>query len=387
MPKRTLCIELRDYFVYIGNRIRNATTSAFTQRRQQILPEVFTAMNQVLLNEYYTDNEERITKWEEDFRLLAIDGSRLNLPFSEQLKAEYGWTKNQNQTEDVVQGRVSVMYDVLNELVLDAKLSPIAFGEITLAREHIHHVKQGDLLLLDRGYPSFQLAYEILEHGGHFVIRCKHDFSNITRSFIASGQEESILEIGPKQKGSFKELPYKASHRIKVRLLRILLENGDVELLITSLLDFQKYPYQCFKPLYFKRWGIETLYDRLKNILIVENFSGLSSIAIKQDFYCAIFISNVQSLIIDEASEGLSKACRNRKLKYKINTSVSLGLMKYRIIDIFRNHKPEKALRLLKKELVMHLVPVKPRRCFPRNTAKYRKRLKPRMFSNRKNVV
>jgi hypothetical protein len=387
MPKRTLCIELRDYFAYIGNSIRNATTSAFTQRRQQILPEVFPAMNQVLLNEFYTDNEERITKWKEEFRLLAIDGSRLNLPFSEQLKAEYGWTKNQNQTGDVVQGRVSVMYDVLNELVLDAELAPIAIGEITLAREHLQHVKQGDLLLLDRGYPSFQLAYEILGQGGHFVIRCKHDFSNITRSFIASGQEESILEIGPKQKSSFKELPYKASHRIKVRLLRILLENGEVELLLTSLLDFQKYPHECFKLLYFKRWGVETLFDRLKNILSVENFSGLSSIAIKQDFHCAIFIANVQSIVIDEASEGLSRACRKRKLKYKINTSVSLGLMKYRIIDIFQNNKPERALRLLKKELLMHLVPVKSARCFPRNTSKYRTRLKPRMFSNRKNVI
>ena len=89
----------------------------------------------------------------------------------DRLKAEYGWTKNQNQTDDVVQGRVSVMYDVLNELVLDAELAPISIGEITLAREHLQHVKQGDLLLLDRGYPSFQLAYEILGQSGHFVIR------------------------------------------------------------------------------------------------------------------------------------------------------------------------------------------------------------------------
>jgi len=156
---------------------------------------------------------------------------------------------------------------------------------------------------------------------------------------------------------------------------------------MTSLLDFQKYPYECFKPLYFKRWGVETLYDRLKNIIAVENFSGLSSIAIKQDFHCAIFIANVQSLIIDEVSEGISKTCRNRQYAYKINTSVSLGLMKYRIIDIFQNHKPERALRLLRKELVMHLVPVKHGRSFPRNSAKYRKRLKPKMFSNRKNVI
>jgi len=62
------------------------------------------------------------------------------------------------------------------------------------------------------------------------------------------------------------------------------LDSGEIELLMTSLIEREKYTYECFKALYFKRWGIETYYDRLKNILNLENFSGLTNQAILQDF-------------------------------------------------------------------------------------------------------
>lgn len=390
MPKRTLCLELRDFFAHMekgrSNIVNKITSSAFTQRRQQLSPDIFPDMNRILTKEYYTDNVERVKLWE-GFRLLAIDGSKITLPYSDGLKTEYGFAKNQSPAEDVVQARASVLYDVLNEMTIDAMLAPTEQGEITLAHQHVQHVRPDDLLLLDRGYPSFHLAYDILERGANFVFRCKHDFSNVTRDFIASGKEESFVEIAPQQNGSFKGLPYKANHRLKVRLIRILLDSGEIELLMTSLTDKERYPYQSFKPLYFKRWGIETFYNRIKNIMVVENFSGLNSIAIQQDFHCAIFITNVQSLIIDEAMPRVNEGCKGRKLKYKINSSVSLGIMKYHIIDIFMNNSTEKALKKLEDELVTHLVPVKPNRKFLRDTQKYRKRTRPLMFKNRKNVI
>lgn len=225
MPKRTLCLELRDFFAHMekgrSNIVNKITSSAFTQRRQQLSPDIFPDMNRILTKEYYTDNVERVKLWE-GFRLLAIDGSKITLPYSDGLKTEYGFAKNQSPAEDVVQARASVLYDVLNEMTIDAMLAPTEQGEITLAHQHEQHVRPDDLLLLDRGYPSFHLAYDILERGANFVFRCKHDFSNVTRDFIASGKEESFVEIAPQQNGSFKGLPYKANYRLKVRLIRIL---------------------------------------------------------------------------------------------------------------------------------------------------------------------
>ena len=389
MPKRTLTLELHSFFSYLkkkATKVINVSTSAFTQRRQNLSPDIFVGMNQVILQEYYTDNDERIKIWK-GHKLLAIDGSRATLPYSKEIEAEYGIIKNQNKIEDIVQARVSVLYDVLNELVLEGILSPLKIGEIALAHNHVKLFKENDLVLLDRGYPSFLLAYDILNQKSDFLFRCKHGFNNVTKQFMASDKQDAIVEIGPGKNLASKHAVITKDSKIKVRLIKVLLESGEVELLMTSLLDNEVYPYDCFKMLYFMRWGVEIFYDRVKNILLVENFSGLTKHAILQDFHCAMFISNVQSLIIEEAQTEVDKKNFNRKYDYKINSSVSLGFMKNRILNLFINKGAQSALEELEDILVKQIIPIRKGRKFNRNIGKYRKRGKPPMFKNKKRVI
>jgi hypothetical protein len=390
MPKRTLSIELHDFYSFIKRNVEKAidciTTSAFTQSRQKLNPDIFVDINRLLTLEFYSENEERIQLWE-GFRLLSVDGSKITLPNSETLKEEYGTAHNQYKGDDVIQGRASVLYDVLNKMVIDALLTNPEQGEITLAHEHIKHIKAQDIIIFDRGYPSFELAYKILQQKADFVFRCKLDFSNATKQFISSGENETIVKIHPKQNGSYKGKAITKESSINVRFVRILLENGEVELLMSSLLDMDKYPHKIFKALYFQRWHIETFYNRIKNILAVENFSGLSPNAILQDFHCAMFISNVQSLIIEECKTKVEEKCIDRKYDYQINTSVSLGFMKHRIIDLFLQKGAQGALQELEALLITHLVPIQKGRRYKRETEKYRRRTKPSMFTNRKNVL
>jgi hypothetical protein len=370
----------------IGQTLKKVTTSAFSQSRQNLSPDVFAGMNQVVIDEYYTDNEERVSLWK-DHRLLGVDGSYITLPYSEALKEIYGTSNNQNKTDDVILGRVSVLYDVLNNMVLEGFLSPKSEGEIPLAHRHVKRLSGNDLVIFDRGYPSFGLAYEILEMGADFLFRCKHNYSRITKAFMESDKQEDIIEIKSKQKQSFKDKSYTKDSFIKVRFVKVLLDSGEVELLMTSLLDREVYPMECFKPLYFMRWGVETYYGRLKNILNVENFSGLTRQAILQDFQCALFISNVQSLIVEEAQNEADQKYKNRKYEYKINTSVSLGFMKYRILDLFMSKGAETTLKELEEILVEQVVPIREGRKFKRSPDKYRQRTKPPMFKNRKRLI
>jgi hypothetical protein len=279
------------------------------------------------------------------------------------------------------------LYDVLNNMVLEGYLLPKSEGEITIAHKHVKHLNKNDLIIFDRGYPSFGLAYDILEAGADFLFRCKHEYSNVTKQFMTSEKQEDIVEIKCKRKQSFKNKPYTSENTIQVRLIKIPLDSGEIELLMTSLTDSDKYPYNCFKPLYFKRWGIETYYDRLKNILVVENFSGLTYQAILQDFQCALFISNVQSLIIEEAQQVASRKYKNRKYEYKINTSVSLGFLKYRILDLFIEKGAKTTLEELEQLLVEQVVPIREDRKYKRSPDKYRRRKKPPMFKNRKRLI
>ncbi len=389
MPKKTLSIELHLFFDHLKKsmgRITGITTSAFTQSRQKLSPDVFVGINNVILQEYYTDNDERVALWK-GHRLLSVDGSYISLPFSKELKGIYGTHDNQKKTEDVILGRVSVLYDVLNQIAIQGFLVPKTEGEISIAHNHVEKIGKGDLVIFDRGYPSFGLAHEIQRKDAGFLFRCKHEYNNITKLFMANNKQEEIVEIKSKQKQSFKDKTYNKESTIQVRLIKVPLESGEMELLMTSLIDDERYPYECFKALYFKRWGIETYYDRLKNILNVENFSGLTDQAIQQDFQCALFVSNVQSLIIEEAQQAANKKYKKRKYEYKINTSVSLGFLKYRILDLFTQKGGKATLEALEGILIEQVVPVRKGRKFKREPGKYRQRTKPPMFKNRKRLI
>ena len=99
--------------------------------------------------------------------------------------------------------------------------------------------------------------------------------------------------IYPSKNIKLSDKPYSKNTPFEVRMVREELANKKVEISISSLLVPKEYPSNLLKKLYAKRWGIETLYDELK----IEHFSGYSNQKIQQDFYAALFISNVQKLI------------------------------------------------------------------------------------------
>jgi hypothetical protein len=166
------------------------------------------------------------------------------------------------------------------------------------------------------------------------------------------------------------------------------LPDGEVEILMTSLLDSQIYPSSMFKELYFLRWGVETYYDELKNKLKVEFFTGYSKITILQDFFCAIFISNLQSVIVNGLQEELKEKNLNTKLDYKINTNLSYGFLKNRILELLIKEAPlESILTELENLFLENTIPIRENRSNKRNTAKYRVRSKPKVTKNQKDAI
>lgn len=63
---------------------------------------------------------------------------------------------------------------------------------------------------------------------------------------------------------------------------------------------------------YFKRWGIETRFDDLKNKWEVENFSGEKPLLLEQDFYATLLVSNIASVLEQEAEAELKKNPKQR---------------------------------------------------------------------------
>lgn len=154
--------------------IRSVTKSAFTQARAKLNPWAFKRLNEVAVNSFYDGAEYYV--WH-NMRLLAVDGTRLVLPNHPTIIEEFGvhqFGPKSDSPRSLAIG--SMLYDVLNMMTIDSQIAPYSSSERDLLMQHLDHVKSGDLLLLDRGYPSFWLLFLLKAKGIEFCVRLKDDW-------------------------------------------------------------------------------------------------------------------------------------------------------------------------------------------------------------------
>jgi len=94
LVKKTLVIEIDNFVEFLNSKIdsqevKDFTKSAFVQKRMKINPEVFKHLSEVIVENTYVESNPTINLFE-GFRLLAVDGSKVTLPFTEDLKKESG---------------------------------------------------------------------------------------------------------------------------------------------------------------------------------------------------------------------------------------------------------------------------------------------------------
>lgn len=385
LVKKSLQLELHSFMQVASKKHKTISNSAFNQARMKIKPDLFKHFITALNKQFYSDNDERVVLWN-NFRLIGCEGSTLTLSVTKELEKKYTHNVNQHTT-DVLLARTSILYDLENGMILDGILAPFSKGERQLATSQIQGLKKSpfkELIIFDRGYPSFDLIYNLNRLKINYLMRVKPNFSNVTKEFMEGSSMDVITEIKPGKNLNIIDKLYKKNQPIKVRFVKALLDNGETELLITSLMNQSEYPTSLFKELYFKRWGIETNYDKLKNKLLIESFTGYSEASIFQDFYCTLFLSNIQSILVSEANEELlNQEVKTKKYQYKINTNLSIGFIKARLIELFfKDSKTDYILAELEKLFVKNVIPIRPNRSFERNTLKYRKRKKPPVTKN-----
>lgn len=389
--RKSLSIEIDNFVSFINSnkdsfKVQNFTKSAFVQKRRKINPDVFKYLTSVIVENYYLVNNPDV-KLFYGFRIIAVDGSKLTLPFTQELKAFFGITKNQHETT-VVQAISSVFYDVLNRIAIDSFLDNVNSNERELALKHKSHWKGNDLIIYDRGYPSYDFKYEHIKAGINYLMRTKKNHSKVVSAFVSSKKRTLIVDIFPQRDHVFIGKDYDKNTSIKVRLVRVDLPDGEIEVLITSLLDSQIYPSSMFKELYFLRWGIETYYDELKNKLKVEFFTGYSKTTIFQDFFCAIFISNLQSVIVNSLQEEIKDMNKETKLDYKINTNLSYGFLKNRILELLVKEAPlEDVFKELESLFLKNTIPIRLNRNNKREVGKYRTRRRPKVLKNQRDAM
>ena len=282
-----------------------------------------------------TMTEQCVKKWH-NYRVYAIDGSKIALPADKALGEHFG-VLGKDGSAPTAQG--SILYDVLNDIVADAAIEPLSTDERTSASRHIDTCKKiapddKKLIIFDRGYPSFDLIKQLEKNELFYVMRVRSKFNkDIDAQMSADGY------VWLSQDGE----------RIYVRVVKFALNSGEIETLITNIKD-KRLGKNAFKKLYFMRWPVEIKYDIVKNKLHLENFSTRTVEGIQQDFFAAMFLTNFVAAVAIDAQDDIEEKRKDKdnKYRYVANINELIGVLKDRLLLALTQDSTDKQVAMIK---------------------------------------
>jgi hypothetical protein len=335
---------------------RAISQPAFTKLRANFDHTPFEIILRDLVEEEYSGKYELPT-WQ-GLHVFAVDGSYLQLPQEPAIIKEFGVRGGEDKRGVVRAGAgASVLYDVLHGWALDPIITGCDMNERAQLEKHIAYlcgalpnIVENALILLDRGYPSHKIFALMEQEGLRFCIRCQ-------RSFLP---EVSLAPLGSST------ITLKSGQSL--RIVKFLLGSGETETLLTNLFDL---PEDEFPALYAMRWGVETMYHKLKQIVCVEQFSGRTPNSVRQDFWASFVMLLFAVMFQKEADNEIAKRQESLPVKHLNRSRATHVIVTLRDRFIFSALcgyplLAKLELRAVIDELARVVSPVRPGRSFPR---------------------
>lgn len=310
---RTATLQTRlNAFYHQNGEEKAISEQAFSQLRTNFDHSPFETTVRELVKEEYSGNHD-LSRWN-GYHLLAVDNSYFQFPRVEELQKEFGVRDSSN----FPYAGISVLFDVLHGWVLDPIITDAHMDERIQYEKHMDflsrelpEIAKKSIILSDHEYPSQDLFEKTQEKGFMFVARCPSHFMKAVDT-DPMGDSVVMLENG-----------------FSVRVVTFLLENGDIETLATNLVDV---PMDAIIELYTLRWGIETMYFKLKRELCIEKFSGKSVNSVRQDFWASMVLLNAVAVFQNEADSTAIGEQKEKSPTYENRASTS------EIVVTLRNH-------------------------------------------------
>lgn len=339
---QTLLDEL--FEALTGQAGRAVTKSAVTQARRKLKASAFEALNDRLLASLDTHWPE--PRWR-GLRLVAADATTLRLPNNPENQAEFG-VQTDPVGQPFIMARALGLYSTASGRMLKAILAGYGAAERALLVPLLAHLNPDDLLVLDRGFPAVWLFALLQQRQRHFLVRIDGGQWPEVQAFADSGLLEQVVTrpVGRDTRRSARALDIEGlPDEVSFRLIRVRFPNGGEEILATSLLNTETYPADDFAGLYHSRWGIEEAFKVLKHRLLIEQFTGESPEAIRQDFHAKIFTANLAEALAYSAHQTLPE---EKAAHYQPNLTYAIARLRFRLFGwLLKRTSPDDVLSVL----------------------------------------
>ena len=353
-----------------GYDVNTATTSAFIQQREKIMPFAF----EFLLNQFTHFNPSE--KKYQGYRLFGVDGSDFHTPTNPDDTNTYFQTKPEIKGYNLL--HVNAIYDLCNRFYVDTIIQ-------TGREQNEHkalinmversHIKDNVIIIADRNYESYNNFAHMEKKGWNYIIRVKDLDSNgilsglslpyegefdvcIQRILTRKQTKEvkahpEIYRFVPNNSTfDFLDLHTNEFYPISFRIVRLKTTDDSYETVITNLAA-SAFPPDEIKKLYAMRWGIETSFRELKYTIGLINFHAKKREYIVQEIFARIIMYNFVEMITSHVV--ISKT--DKRHNYRVNFTVAV-LVCRQFLRLLDNEPPLDVEALIFK----NVSPVRPNR-------------------------
>jgi hypothetical protein len=323
---------------------------AFCQARAKLAPASILAVLHAVGDSFERVHGDRM-RWK-GRRLLAIDGSSLQLQRSKGLFDHFG-SHHQAHRPSV---HISTLYDALAGLPLDIMLSEANDSDRSALVPLLARTQKGDVMLLDRAYPSFDDLMWMASEGLDFVVRVKLSLAKPIRLFAESGASEGVITLRPTGTSVLQE------GEIALRIVRTGDPQGEPVFLLTTLGNEIAMADEIAW-LYTRRWSIEEHYKLTQSAHFGQGFLHARSVrGVEQEIYA-------QALLLAVTRHLAASAAAATGAKYEeISTKGALLSVASRITVIALGSMTPREAALLLERIARSLEPKRPGRHFPRRS-------------------
>ncbi|MFT3720900.1 IS4 family transposase [Pseudorhodoferax sp.] len=298
--------SLDRFFTSLGGHahaVRGATKSALCQARRKLKASALHALNRLWVDGWHAQGS--YARWH-GLRVVAADGTCLRLPRWDENVQVFG--PGPYNDGSVVMARSVALMSVATGQFLDVRLGAYEQGERALLMGALDALRADDVMVWDRGYPAWWLFAALQARKVNFCARIDAcGWPDVVRLLRSSAREIVLTHrLRPDTRRAVLALGLPCPETIELRLVKVLLPNGHIEVLATSLVDTERYRADTFSALYAKRWAIEEAFKTIKHRLHIEGWSGELPHTIEQDVAAKILMHNITEALCEKAQQALA---------------------------------------------------------------------------------
>jgi hypothetical protein len=257
-----------------GSDREAVSEEAFVQARRRLPWSFWTALIVTLAERFQQDYGAKV-RWKH-FRLLALDGTCLNLPRWRRLIDFFGIAKGKKNATPRPQARLVALQFALTRITCRCDVVPVTESELSVAERLLAGLCRDDLVLMDRGFWSYRLFWQIQHQQAFFATRQKAGIS--LKRVGRLGRDDYRVRCARPQKGKWRRLGLPL--QMELRMIPYQVRGFRPSAVVTNVLDPTVITREewvrlaavdeagrVLEPgLYHRRWEIETAFCEMKSV-------------------------------------------------------------------------------------------------------------------------